>query len=316
MPGVGLVRAAFFFTMKMKSLQGAVAKANEHMAEERSLRRERLSSGTTYLVREPAATAKAVVVLVHGLGSTAMCWQPVLRYAPADVGLVIPDLPGFGCSPANEQIPLDAATAMIVELLEQLGDERPVTVVAHSVGAAVAMRALRQRRYGDVRRLVLVAGTLLSATQVLASPRAMMADPGLTTMVGINVLAGVTPLCPRSARTIARHSALRASLLWPFLAHPRQVPERDLLAVLPHPGGRESFRAIWTSRDINLATLMGGLDVATRVVHGAVDRLIDERDILLARDLLGSDDIVRLEGCAHWPHIERPAQTATAAFAA
>jgi pimeloyl-ACP methyl ester carboxylesterase len=268
-----------------------------------------------YLVRDPADSSRDVVLFVHGLGSTAAAWKPVIRYAPDRIGLLIPDLPGFGTSPAKGVTPLDAATNMLVELLRRYMERTHVTVVAHSVGAIVAMRALRQVDCSRLHRFVLVAGTLLSATRVLTTAQTATADPALTAMVGIHVMAGAIPLDARGACAIARHRTLRAALLWPFLADPQHVPERELLAALPHPGGRESLRAIWSARQVDVRALMADTEVATRIVHGVDDRLIHDGDVNVARSLLDPDEVVALEGCGHWPHIERPAQTAAAAFA-
>jgi len=203
---------------------------------------------------------------------------------------------------------------MIVELLQRYMEQARVTVVAHSVGAIVAMRALHRVDSNRLHRFVLVAGTLVSASHVLASAQAATADPKLTAMVGIHALAGAIPLDTRGARAIARHRTLRAALLWPFLAHPQQVPEPDLLAVLPHSGGSESVRAIWSARDVDVRALMAHTEVATRIVCGDRDRLIHVGDVNTARSLLNPDEVVVLEGCGHWPHIERPAQTAAAVF--
>ena len=283
--------------------------------ERQTPRSESLESGAQYLVRDPVDSDGGVVLFVHGLGSTAAAWQPVVRYAPDQVGLLIPDLPGFGRSPSGGVTPLEAATEMLVELLRGHLERTQVTVVAHSVGAIVAMRALQEVESSRLRRLVLVAGTLLSATRVLATAQTATADPALTAMVGIHVLAGVVPLDARLARVIARRHALRVALLWPFLADPSHVPERELLAVLPHRGGCEALRAIWSARQVDVRALMADIKVATRIVHGVDDRLVDEGDVNAACRLLDPDEVVALEGCGHWPHIERPAQTAAAAFA-
>jgi pimeloyl-ACP methyl ester carboxylesterase len=280
-----------------------------------ALRSERLISGAKYLVRDPVDSDGGVVLFVHGLGSTAAAWSPVTWHAPERTGLLVPDLPGFGRSPTRgKAAPLDAATDMVVELLVRYMEQTPVTVVAHSVGAIVAMRALQQVDSRRMHRFVLVAGTLVSASRVLATTQTATAHSGLTAMVGIHVLAGVIPLDARGARTIARHRTLRAALLWPFLAYPQQVSEPDLLAVLPHPGGSEAVRAVWSARNVDIRALMAQTEVSTRIVCGDHDRLIHPGDVNVARSLLDPDEVVVLEGCGHWPHIERPAETAAAVF--
>lgn len=274
----------------------------------------RLASGATYYIREPKADA-GIVVFVHGLGSTARAWEPVLRYAPREVGLVIPDLPGFGDSPRAKLPPLEAAADMLRDLLcTRVGGSR-LTVVAHSVGGIVAMQALSALKQDRPTRLVLVSGTLASATQVLATAGRATERLSLSAMVGIHVLGGVIPLDAKGARLIARHRSLRALLLWPFLFAPQNVPDDGLEAALPHRGGRESLRAVWSARHVDIEALMAETSVKTRLLYGLNDPLICQRDVKIATELLEPDEIVALRECGHWPHIERPEQTAALAFA-
>jgi pimeloyl-ACP methyl ester carboxylesterase len=273
------------------------------------------SAGARYRMRAAAGQEAGVWLFVHGLGSSAACWEPVLRYAPAEVGLLSPDLPGFGASPSGSLSPLEAATEMVTELLDQHLRETRVTVVAHSVGTIVALRALQNVSHGNLERLVLVAGTLLNASRAAASARAALADPRLTVMVGIHAMAGIVPLSASRADLLARHAVLRSAFLWPFLAAPREVGHPDLMAVLPHSGGFQSAKAIWSARNVRLAELMAQTTVPTRMVHGLEDRLIGSAEVRTARDLLHPDRVIELERCGHWPHIERPEETATAAFA-
>jgi pimeloyl-ACP methyl ester carboxylesterase len=273
------------------------------------------SAGARYRMRAAAGQGAGVWLFVHGLGSSAACWEPVLRYAPAEVGLLSPDLPGFGASPSGSLSPLEAATEMIAELLDQHVRETRVTVVAHSVGTIVALRALQNVPHANLERIVLVAGTLLNASRAAASARAALADPRLTAMVGIHVTGGIVPLSASRADLLARHRLLRSAFLWPFLAAPREVGHRDLMAVLPHPGGFQSAKAIWSARNVRLAELMAQTAVPTRMVHGLEDRLIGSEEVRAACDLLHPDRVVELDRCGHWPHIERPEETATAAFA-
>jgi len=278
------------------------------------LQRKRTGSGAVYLARLPASHTDRLALLVHGLGSSAASWEPVARHAPDGLGLLIPDLPGFGSSPSGSLPPLEAAAEMVEELLEQYLGKTRITIVAHSVGTIVALQALQAVQHERVDRLVLVSGALLTASTIAASPRAVIANPTLTAMVAIHVMAAVTPLSTGCAAAIARNQTLKSALLWPFLAHPGGVCEPELMKVLPHPGGWQSTRAIWSARQVDLAALMARTEIPSRIIHGAEDRLIDREDIAGASNLLPSDDLLELEGCGHWPHIERPAETAAAAF--
>ena len=238
----------------------------------------------------------------------------MVRHIPLEHGLLIPDLPGFGDSPSGPATPLQAATMMVLELLENYLPEGGITVVTHSVGGIVGLEALQALPQVEVTRLVLVAGTLLSASRVAASVSSALSNPTLTAMVGIHVGAGVIPITDHIGEVITRHQLLISLLLWPFLADPQKIPEADLMAALPHRGGRQAARAIWASRRIDLAALMVNTATRVRLVHGIKDRLISEADVREACRILEPEALIKLDSCGHWPHVERPAETAAAAL--
>lgn len=81
------------------------------------------------------------VVLIHGFASSLGAWTGV-RKALVDKHRVIAlDLKGFGYSdrPAGDYSP-KAEAEIVLGLLEKLGVEGPVTVVAHSWGSSVALQ--------------------------------------------------------------------------------------------------------------------------------------------------------------------------------
>jgi pimeloyl-ACP methyl ester carboxylesterase len=89
------------------------------------------------------------VLLIHGNCSSGAFWYPLLRHLPATLRLVAPDLRGYGASDAG---PVDATRGLrdFADDLAALhdhpelfgGDSRRPLVVAHSMGAGVAMRML------------------------------------------------------------------------------------------------------------------------------------------------------------------------------
>ncbi|WP_432986444.1 alpha/beta fold hydrolase [Dactylosporangium sp. CA-233914] len=83
------------------------------------------------------------VLLIHGNCSSSGYWEPLLRHLPEHWHLVLPDLRGYGESPA---LGVDATRGLrdfaddVAPLLADLGHN--VTVVAHSMGGGVAMQLL------------------------------------------------------------------------------------------------------------------------------------------------------------------------------
>jgi len=88
------------------------------------------------------------VLLVHGNCSSADFWVPLVRRLPDGVRVVAPDLRGYGRS---ETAPVDATrglrdfaddVAALLDNRDLFPREGPVVLVAHSMGAGVAMHLL------------------------------------------------------------------------------------------------------------------------------------------------------------------------------
>jgi len=82
-----------------------------------------------------------VVVFLHGMAASRHYWQPVLDLKPAG-RLITIDLLGFGESPKPHDVTYDYEThiAAIMDTLEVAGVHGKFTLVAHSMGALLALR--------------------------------------------------------------------------------------------------------------------------------------------------------------------------------
>jgi len=101
-------------------------------------------------------------VLLHGLGSFGRCFRdapesPVLKGR----AILIPDLPGFGSSPAPEEFPftMEAQAESIAALCRSVG-LRSLAVVGHSMGGAVGI-ALAEKWLGTVTHFACAVGNLV-----------------------------------------------------------------------------------------------------------------------------------------------------------
>lgn len=99
--------------------------------------------------------AASTLLLLHGLGASAIDWARVLPLLETRHRLLLADLPGHGRSPRLRGSPsVEAMAAAVDALLERRG-EAPVHVVGLSLGGCVGL-ALALRAPGRVRSLTLV----------------------------------------------------------------------------------------------------------------------------------------------------------------
>jgi pimeloyl-ACP methyl ester carboxylesterase len=100
------------------------------------------TNGITLAVTEyvPAARDAPPLILLHGIGSRAVSWWPVVDGLAAHFRLFAPDLRGHGASakPATGYLLPDYA-ADLAGLLDALGLDRP-RLLGHSLGGLVAVR--------------------------------------------------------------------------------------------------------------------------------------------------------------------------------
>jgi pimeloyl-ACP methyl ester carboxylesterase len=98
------------------------------------------------------------IVLIHGIGTSGEFWDAGYDALAAGHRLVVPDLPGFGRRPwpASPCRVDDHAAALACTLAQTGVDGEPMVLVAHSLGALVALVLAR-------RRPELVAGVVLFA---------------------------------------------------------------------------------------------------------------------------------------------------------
>lgn len=89
------------------------------------------------------------LLLVHGLGSSALTWKPVLGRLSAERSVIAVDLPGFGKTP-----PLDGPVtiATLTDAVEAFLDREglgAVSTVGSSMGARLVLELARRGRGGD-----------------------------------------------------------------------------------------------------------------------------------------------------------------------
>jgi pimeloyl-ACP methyl ester carboxylesterase len=223
------------------------------------------------------------ILLLHGFGADRLSWL-VNQQALAAAGRVYAlDLPGHGQTPLTGPGRLEDLSGAVEKTIEgsKIG---PVHVVAHSLGAAVAI-ALAAARSDLVRSLALIAGAGLGGA----------VDEGFLTDY------------PRCASVEAMEVVLRRLVTRPRLIS-RQMAARAL-EQLEAPGVRDGLIAIANELrriDTILEPCFEAVARSSRprlAVWGAADAIIPLDPDRLKR--FGAESFI-LPDAAHLPHIESP----------
>ncbi len=133
-----------------------------------------------HVQRWAAADSRApVALLLHGTGSSSHTWRHVAPLLATHYQVLAPDLPGhaFTQTPRTQALSLPTVAAALADLLQQLSLQ-PTLVLAHSAGAAVALRMaldghIRPELIGSINGAILpppgaVGRWLLPAARVVA----------------------------------------------------------------------------------------------------------------------------------------------------
>lgn len=165
--------------------------------------------------------AAPAVVLLHGVGRDHTQWSPLASSLARNRRVVALDLPGFGASePIRGAVRWEELAETVVDLLAVL-DLGRVTLIGHSMGAAIAIVAAADRPE-FIERLVLVAPACYRALRGVEERLLAMPIVGPTVMrkiVGPAVLrryvgldAKPTPLCWSMIEALEAPTTIEARL--------------------------------------------------------------------------------------------------------
>ena len=255
---------------------------------------ERSSSDLTYL-------------LVHGLGGSLEQWSDVVPRLGATARTIAIDVPSFGQSRTiRGQFDLDASVARILRFCRSQ-DVRNCVLVSHSVGCVVAAR-LAAREPALFTRLVLVSGTLVRAAELAQHPRRALSNPSLGFFVATQFLTGLFPIPHAVLQVIAASRIMRQLTLWPFVAHPAQLPPEHLVETLTGSGSLAVLRILVTAKKIDYLGILAAVPQPVELIAGAEDRIINSADIARVHQLVHVSREHTIPRCGHWPWLENPTE--------
>ncbi|MCV2351107.1 alpha/beta hydrolase [Paucibacter sp. Y2R2-4] len=257
-----------------------------------------LGAGLTHVVEDGEKDALAVLLL-HG--ATVPHWEfdrIVPHLCRNGMRTVRFDFLGHGLSD-RPMVDYDFTLFLkqTLEVLDGIHASRPLTVLGHSFGAAIAA-AVAYERPSRVQRLVLVA-PLLDFMAYSFWPR-VFALPGVGRQLMRSV--GLPALERRRQR---RYAAIGAEHLTPrFIAEARAPGYTEALASMFQKGALSDQQAHYRR--------LGQSECEILVVAGSADRVVPLRDVTRVRALLPAHKYLELKGAEHNLLITHPELVAAA----
>ena len=230
------------------------------------------------------------VVLLHGWGFSAGVWDDLARRLAPRFRVHVPDLPGYGNSPACTPYTLETVVGAVARAAP-----RRCHVVGWSLGGEVAL-AWARRAPRQVRRMALI-GTTPCFTSRPGWPCATA--PAVLREFGISLAADRAGMLARFVSAQAKGDSRARQ----FTGVLKQLSERDTpdsvlaagLTVLAGPDERGKLRRV---RQPAL------------IMHGARDRIVPPAAGRRLAMALPDGRFSLLRACAHAPFLSQPARTA------
>jgi pimeloyl-ACP methyl ester carboxylesterase len=231
------------------------------------------------------------VLFVHGFPISHEMWLPAAGLIADRFHCILPDLPGYGRTPARGGESIGTYAGALADLLDALEERRPVALCGLSMGGIIALEFFRRQR-PRVGALVLCDTRFNAESPEGAEVREKVARLALE----------------RGSRAVAETMIERA--LAPQADPIVRRRLLDLMAATPAAGVANGSRAL-AGRPDSLATLRT-IDVPTLLVWGREDQLtgLDIAETF-AREIPGSR-LELIEGAGHVPPMERPEEFARA----
>lgn len=234
-----------------------------------------------------------VLVCLHGIGSSAGSFRPMLGHLPEDWDVIAWNAPGYGGSdPLTADWPTEADyAAALGRFLDALG-LGVVTLVGHSLGTLMAARFA-----ADAPERV---GALILAASAQGHGKA----PGDLSKAAA---ARIDAITTKGARAVAEDRGPR------LLADPDGRPEArarvvDAMARVTLPGYGQAVKMLASGR---LTDSLSRVTAPAMVIWGSGDIITPRAQSEAAAAALGTD-IHEIPGSGHACHVETPADFAAA----
>lgn len=243
------------------------------------------------------------LLLIHGFPTASWDWHYLWQPLAQRYRLIACDMLGFGDSakPLDHEYSLLEQADLQQALLEYLGVEQPVHVLAHDYGDSVAQELLARHYEARIHlaSCVFLNGGLFPETHRPVLMQKLLLSP-LGWMIG---RAFSRDALVKSFRQIfgpqSRPTESELDDFWSLVESNRGP--RILHKLISYIPERRVQRDRWVSA-------MQRGEVPLRVIDGEVDPISGAHMVQRYRQLIPSPDTVLLPGIGHYPQTEAPAQ--------
>ncbi len=237
------------------------------------------------------------VALVHGLGGFAASWRQTIEALTSRATVLAPDLPGFGRSAKpRTRYDLDFFAATLDGFLQSLG-VRHVTLIGHSLGAAVAL-AYALRHPGRIDRIALLSGLVPGFAYRLSPVYRVLA------------VAGVGEALALCGCAVLYRAALARCFYRPrpedvdFLVRCDYAARTGWDARAAYLGTLRAVRDDFQHRGDLFRRALGTLDVPILLIHGRQDPIVPAGHCREVAAGLARAETRWIDACGHFPQIE------------
>jgi pimeloyl-ACP methyl ester carboxylesterase len=235
-------------------------------------------------------------VLVHGLGFSWRCWEPVLDDLQAEHEVIAIDLPGFGSVPPLDGVGGSTARSLadaVATELDRLGLDRPA-FVGNSLGGWIALELAAR---GDTGPVVAIAPAGLETPPERAFVIAMNEAMRLRARV-------LAPLGRLAVANPLSRSLLMATVHGRPWRQSSELAAGELADFAHAPGFQSTLMA---TEGAAFPTRLGQIEVPVRIAFGTRDAMLGALTAPRYAALIPNAELVSLPGVGHVPMSDDPA---------
>lgn len=238
------------------------------------------------------------ILLLHGTGSSAHTWRPLLPNLTGCSRLLMPDLPGHGQSraPRGRRLTLQNISHAVGEMLHAAGSS-PVLTIGHSAGAALLAQ--------------MVLDEILTPRAIISLNGAFMPFQGAANPV-FGSLARILSAAPLVSQIASKRLANRRAverLIMQVGSSPSEQQIDEYVSLLQSPehiGAALGMMANWDLSE--LSRRLPKLSIPLELIACERDRAVPAVQSQMLADRIPLARVHRLAGLGHLGHEEQPSR--------